>query len=290
MKQGIVVVSHGTADQEARQRTLEDFMLSIGDRLEEAEIVSAFTDSDVRRMLREKSGEKVQNVKAAILSMKEKGITHLTIVTTEIIESFGNKKLREEISGLAGFFKEVHITKPLISSSMDAEITARAFLGAFGDIIGDDTLIVIAEDNKTVYEDPEYSEMFFGEELFDKPLECLQDNLRKVIPNSYVASVHGSRKLYKVIKEINAGDNQIDNQSNESAGAVSGEPERKRIVLIPLEFIAGEVIENEVSREFKGLITRLQEEGYTVEEYFKGLGEYDAFQRLYLRHLYDVRG
>ena len=36
------------------------------------------------------------------------------------------------------------------------------------------------------------------------------------------------------------------------------------------------------------LVLRLEEEGYTVDSIFKGLAEYDDFQRLYMRHLYDV--
>ena len=269
MKQGIVVVNHGTADMDVRLRTIEDFVLSIGDRMEDSDIVSAFTSGDVRKAIRESGGEKVQNLKAAILAMKERGVTHLTVVTTDIIESPEHRKIREEISGLASLFKEVKISKPLLSCSMDSEIAARAFHGTFGDIVGDDILIVVAENDKTIYADPEYAEMFFGEELFDNPLGHFEDTLRKYISNSHVASVSGSRKLYKVLKNL---------KNNEE----------KRVVLVPLEFIAGENIENLVSGSFYELVARLESEGYTVEQHFKGLAEYDAFQRLYMRHLYEA--
>ena len=59
-------------------------------------------------------------------------------------------------------------------------------------------------------------------------------------------------------------------------------------MLVPLEFVAGEEIENELSREYAGLVARLEEDGYNVETVFKGLGEYDEFQRLYLRHIYSA--
>ena len=269
MKQGIVVVSHGTADYEVRLRTIEDFALSIGDRMEDADIVSAYTNGDVRRAIRESSGEKIQNVKAAILTMQQKGVSHLTVVTTDILESVEHKKIREEISGLAGCFKEVHIAKPLLASAKDSEITARAFHGAFSEIVGDDILIVVAENDKTVYDDPEYADMYIGEEMFNDPLGSLEECLRKHIPNSHVASISGKRKLYKIIKSIK------DN-------------EEKRVVLVPLEFIAGENIENKVSQDYAELAARLEQEGYEVDQHFKGLGEYDAFQRLYMRHLYEA--
>ena len=43
MKQGIIVVNHGTVDQDVRTRSIDDFVLSIGDRLEEADIVAVYT-------------------------------------------------------------------------------------------------------------------------------------------------------------------------------------------------------------------------------------------------------
>ena len=40
MKQGIIVVNHGTSDFEARHNTIEEFVLSIGDRFEDADIAT----------------------------------------------------------------------------------------------------------------------------------------------------------------------------------------------------------------------------------------------------------
>ena len=203
--------------------------------------------------------------------MKERGVTHLSVITTDMIEDSGHKKIREEVSSLAGLFRDVRITKPLLSDKKDSDLAARAFFSAFNETVGDDHLVVIACDDRTVYEDQEND--FLMDEVFDKPLECLEESLRGFIKNSYVASISGKRKLYKVIKEINSIE----------------DGRKKRIVLVPLEFIAGETIENEVSRNLPELIERLREEDYDVEVIFKGLGEYDAFQRLYLKHLYDER-
>ena len=124
MKEGIIVVSHGTVNLEARQRTLDEFVLSIGDRFEDADITCAYTDSNVRKALREITGEKIQNVKAAMLSMKERGITDLTVVTTDIIEDENHISMREEVSSVAGLFTTVKISKPLIASLSDDLIVA----------------------------------------------------------------------------------------------------------------------------------------------------------------------
>ena len=49
MKQGIIVVNKGTQDLEVRMKTLDDFVLSIGDRIEDAEISLVFTDGEIEK-------------------------------------------------------------------------------------------------------------------------------------------------------------------------------------------------------------------------------------------------
>ncbi len=256
MKQGIIVVNHGTVDQDVRARSIDDFVLSIGDRLEEADIVSVYTDGDIRRRLRENVGEKVQNLKAAILSMKERGVTDLVVVSTNVHDCEEYKRLKDETVGLAGLFRTVGISQPLIYSETDMGVSARAVKSAFGEIVGEDILILVTTGDKAD-----------GEE----ELKVFEKSLQEHLPNSHVATLHGENKLYRVIKKLKTAGN-----------------ESERVVLVPFEFIAGENVENEVSREYTVLAERLESEGYTVERLFKGLAEYDEFQRLYMRHLYDA--
>ena len=163
--------------------------------------------------------------------------------------------MKEEATGLASIFKTVNISKPLLYDESDYEITARAMHGAFKEIVKDDILVLVTAGHK----------VDAAEELRE-----FERHLGKYFKACYVATLYGEKKLYKVIKEINS-----------LQGA-------KRIVLVPMEFIAGEKVENDVSQEYTSYVLRLEEEGYTVESLFKGLAEYDEFQRLYMRHLYDV--
>lgn len=256
MKQGIIVVNKGTQDLEVRMKTLDDFVLSIGDRIEDAEISLVFTDGEIRKAIREKTGEKVQNLKAEIFAMKERGVSELTVVSTDIHEGPDYKLLKEETVGLATLFNKVNISVPLLYQDSDYEITARAFLGAFGDMAEDSVLVVLAEGHKK-------------EGL--EEMRAFETSLVRYIPNSYVATLNGEKRPYKIIKELKTGIH-----------------EGKRIVLVPLEFVAGETVENAVSQEYTDFVLRLEGEGYTVEPVFKGLAEYDEFQRLYMRHLYDA--
>ena len=59
-------------------------------------------------------------------------------------------------------------------------------------------------------------------------------------------------------------------------------------ILIPFEFLAGDGVENAVSEEYTSLANRLRQEEYEVETIFRGLAEYDDFQRLFLRHVFNA--
>ena len=255
MKQGIIIVNHGTMDSEVRSRTLDDFAYSISDRIPEADVVCVYTNGEVRKGLRETSDEKPQNLKAAILSMKKRGVSSLVIISTDIHDGDDYRKLKEETVGLAALFSDVSISVPLLYADKDFEVTARAMHGAFSELVGDDVLILITTGHKTD-----------GAE----ELRSFETSLKKHINNGYVATLHGEKKLYKVIKEL------------KQSGFEEG-----RVVFVPLEFMAGEGIENEVSQEYTDLVQKLTDEGYKVESIFKGLAEYDEFQRLYMRHFYD---
>ena len=225
MKQGIIVVNHGTVDQDVRARSIDDFVLSIGDRLEEADIVSVYTDGDIRRRLRENVGEKVQNLKAAILSMKERGVTDLVVVSTNVHDCEEYKRLKDETVGLAGLFRTVGISQPLIYSETDMGVSARAVKSAFGEIVGEDILILVTTGDKAD-----------GEE----ELKVFEKSLQEHLPNSHVATLHGENKLYRVIKKLKTAGN-----------------ESERVVLVPFEFMAGENVENEVLiEEFQRLYMR----------------------------------
>ena len=272
MKEGIIVVNHGTLNHEVRLRCIEEFVLAIGDRLEDAEIMFVYTDGDIRRKLREETGEKVQNLKAAILGMKEKGVTHLTVVTTDVIAGEDYERLKGDTVALATLFPVTNISKPLLHAETDYDITARAINAVFGDLVGGDVLMLIAGGKKVR---PAADELDIWAEPEKDHLKELEKAIRKHIPRTYISTLNGEKKPYKVIREL-AG----EAGSQESAG---------RIVLVPLEYLAGDGIENEVSREYDAVAGRLEAEGYTVERSFTGLAEYDDFQRLYMRHLYEAR-
>ncbi|MCR5214228.1 MAG: sirohydrochlorin cobaltochelatase [Eubacterium sp.] len=269
MKEGIIVVNHGTMNGQVHTRCIEELVLSIKDRLEEAEVIHVYTDGNIRKKLREETGVKVQNLKAAILGLKEKGVTHLTVLTTDVFEGQDYYQMKEETIGLAGLFSVTNIARPLLGDAEDYEITARAVKASFGQLVGNDILLLLSGTSKSSDDDS-----------MDLKIKEFERDLRKHLPNSYVASLHGDRKPYKVIKEIKQ-QRQSDNMNTDNNS--------NRIILVPFEYIAGQGIENKVSEEYPGLVSRLKEEGFTVEGMYKGISEYEDFLRLYMRHLYAAR-
>ena len=98
MKKGFLVVSRGSTDENIREKYLKELELIIGERFEDAEIRAAYTDGKIRKELREKTGEKIPSVKAAMLSMKEEGITELTVISTHTVSGYDYRQMSEDVS------------------------------------------------------------------------------------------------------------------------------------------------------------------------------------------------
>ncbi len=61
----------------------------------------------------------------------------------------------------------------------------------------------------------------------------------------------------------------------------------KKVVLVPLMFVAGEHAKNDIAEDWK---TDLEKEGYSVDVKMEGLGQNPEIQDLYISHLKFISG
>lgn len=267
-KQGILFVTSGTVHPAVRRNLIDDFQGAIEDRFPEALVFSSFTSSAVRTFLRKRDGEKIRDIRASLLRMQQEGVTDVAVISTHILEDSRYLDMREQVNSLAQLFSHVQIARPLLDSELDRELFARASVGAFSKRDSTHPLVFLTLGEKNL-----------GNDM----LEGLEQNLRATCgEDTYVTSLYGRRRMHAVLKELHR------KQATEE-GAEEGQSGEKRVVTVmPLMFLnrgmAGEEEERwmETYREAENL---LEDAGFSVEEPASGLGEYDEFQRLYLRHL-----
>ena len=256
MKKGFLVVSRGSTDESIREKYLKELELIIGERFEDAEIRAAYTDGKIRKELREKTGEKIPSVKAAMLSMKEEGITELTVISTHTVSGYDYRQMSEDVSSCGTIFNRVRVTRPLVEMEQDFDLTARAVQSVYKDKVGDGSLILMARGA----DDPD------TEETMQKLEEAVAERFQG---RAYIATLNGSRNLTRVL---------MDMKRQGRSG---------KVVVVPFSFILGE-LEDHLCGGENSYEERLTNQGYEPDCVVEGIGLHDAFLRLYLKHLYEA--
>ena len=256
MKKGFLIVSRGTLDEDVRSRYLRELELHVEERFENAILKRAFTNGEIRRKLRELTGEKVPGVKAAMLSMKEEGVNDITVLSTHVIAGDDYRQMSEDISGCGSLFERIRVAGPLVEKEQDFDLCARAVHSVFGKHVGDGCLVLMARG--AADEDAEETilrlEKSIGERFGGR---------------AYIATLNGSRNLTRVL---------MDMRRQGRSG---------HVVVAPFSFIPDELVYF-LSSGDNSYEDRLLAQGYEPECIEEGLGINDAFLRLYLKHLYDV--
>ncbi len=253
---GYLVVSRGTTEPDIRERYLTELELLIEERNEGLPVRRAFTNPEIRRKVRELTGENVQGVKAAMFSMKEEGVTDLYILSTHVVAGEDYRQMSEDLSGCASLFNSIHVSRPLVEEGNDFDLCARALHSVFGERVGDDCLILMARG----LDDPD------TEEIFEKLERTVAERFGG---KAYISTLNGRRNLTTVL---------MDMRRQGRSG---------RVVVAPFGFILGDMGYHIAGGE-NSYEDRLCNQGYEAEIIEEGLGIHDAFLRLYLKHLYEA--
>jgi len=274
MKQGILVISEGTADPAGRE-DLRILIEEIGERFPDAAAMLAYTDETARKTLREAEGQKVRGIRAAMLKLKEDGVQSLAALTTEVLFSRAYEKEKEELHGCASLFSRMQIARPLIAGEDDLPLFVRCMTGVYGEKAKEKIPVAVVEKELR----PETEAI----------LPLLEDAMRKSLsPQAHVISLMGQKRTKKMLLELEL---QLAGQTAAPAAAEAiAERESGKTIIgfIPLAFLAGDAFRARLSEGDLSPAERTFSAGYEPHFLSEGLGAYDEFLRLYLRRLYEI--
>ena len=106
----ILVTSFGTTYENTRSVTIGAIESSIAERFPEYEVRRAFTSNNIRRILLERDGIKIDSVPEALEKLAAEGVKQVIIMPTHMLEG-------DEYD------------KKIVNSAKDFEDTARVFMG-----------------------------------------------------------------------------------------------------------------------------------------------------------------
>ncbi|QIK54947.1 sirohydrochlorin cobaltochelatase [Dysgonomonas sp. HDW5B] len=249
-KVAILMVHFGTTHDDTRALTIDAMNKKAQAEFPDVELREAYTARIVIKRLGERGIVK-QKPLDVLTQLQKEGYTHILIQTSTIIDGVEMESLQKDIAEVQSEFKEIRIGDPLLYSPEDYE-----------------KLIDILTKNQ----DSETAYVWVGHGTYDSNTAqyAMLDYMLKAEghKNCFVGTIEGYPSYDDMLQQLK----------------VSG---LKKVVLVPLMFVAGEHAKNDIAEDWK---TDLEKEGYSVDVKMEGLGQNPEIQDLYISHLKFISG
>ena len=245
-QQALLMVHFGTTYDETRQQTIDAINEKARSRFSDMVVREAYTSRVVMKRLCERGIVK-ETPTDAMLRLRGEGYRRLIIQPSFVIDGREMEMLRKEADQLRPFFDEILIGTPLLYSVDDAMEVCRLLVSRHP-----------ADKNKCEHV------LFVGHGT-EGPATALYSQLDYMLradgPDNYhVATIEGYPTQQTALDQIKA---------------LRG----RKVILVPLLFVAGDHASNDISGEWK---EELEQQGLNVELHIEGLGEVPEIQNLYI--------
>lgn len=244
-KVAILMVHFGTTHDDTRALTIDAMNKKAQAEFPNVELREAYTARIVIKRLGERGIIK-QKPLDVLTQLHKDGYTHVLIQPSTIIDGVEMESLQKDMAEVQPLFKEVRIGDPLLYSPEDYE-----------------KLIHVLTQNL----DSETAYVWVGHGTYDS-------NTAQYAMLDYMLKAKGHTKCFVGTIE---GYPSFDDMYQQLKASGS-----KKVVLVPLMFVAGEHAKNDIAEDWKN---DLEKEGYSVHVKMEGLGQNPEVQDLYISHL-----
>lgn len=260
MKKAILFVSFGTTFHNTRRKNIDAIAEVIDGIYSDYTLYQAFTSSIVRKKLAEK-GVHVASLEEAFEQMKADGIEVVAIQPSHVISGIEYDKIADAVSRFENDFVKVGLGKVLLSAKADYEKVVDALVSVCG-TLEKDTAVLWMGHGSAHQSGEAYSIMqnTFATKGYD---------------NHFMGTVEGLPCFEDAVKLIHAREKARGKQY-------------AKIILRPFMLVAGDHANNDMAGEEDSWKTALEKQGYAVEAFCVGLGEYAGIKELYLEHLGEL--
>lgn len=255
-KKAILVVSFGTSVNETRVRTLDAIEDSVRDAYPDFRIYRAWTSPRIRTLIYERDHVKIDSVPEAMEQMARDGIRDVIVQPTHMLNGIQNDGMKDDAMKFSGAFSSLRFGSPLLTSAKDGDAVLEAILSEFHDLSNEEMLVLMGHGTahcaNSVYGDLNRRFKDLGH------------------PNIFLGTVDASPDIGELL-------------------ALAAARRPRRILLAPFLIVSGShVLEDMAGANQDSWRSRFSAAGYEVKCVLKGLGEYPAIRRIFLRHIAEA--
>ena len=249
----LLVVSFGTSFNDSRRLTIG----AIEDAMEKAfpqwQVRRALTSQIILDHVRERDGEEMDNVHAALERSVKNGVRRLVVQPTHLMDGFEYHELMDQLSAYADAFDRLEVGRPLLDTAQDMESVARIITDATQEFVDGKTAVVFMGHGTEAASNQVYAQM----------QQVLRD---QGAADRFVGTVEAEPSLEDVLSLVKDGG-------------------YTRVVMRPLMVVAGDHAHNDMAgEEPDSWKSRFEAEGLETVCVLEGLGELEAIRQLYVRH------
>ncbi len=253
----ILVVSFGTSYNDSRRETIGAVEKAVADANPEWSVRRAFTSNIIIDHVRERDGEEIDDLEAALDRAVKNGVKELVVQPTHLMNGHEYTDIETTLAKYADSFEKIELAKQLLDTDEDFEAVISAITDATTDYDDGETAIVYMGHGTTADSNSSYAKI--QEMLTADGYE-----------NYFITTVEASPTPEETLEMVKKGD-------------------YKKVVLLPLMVVAGDHANNDMAGDDDDSIKSLFEKaGYEVETVIQGLGANEDIQEIYLEHVSDA--
>jgi len=242
----LLMVHFGTTYDDTRQKTIDAINLKAREAYPKMAVREAYTSRIVMKRLAQRGLRKDTPVEA-LLRLRGEGYKRLVVQPSFVIDGKEMDLLRRDVNQLRPFFDTISVGTPLLYSVDDCQRVC-------------DVLV-----NRHPASMKQREHVIFVGHGTVGPATALYSQLDYMLRaggrhNYHVATLEGYPTQATLIQALKA-------------------QRARRVVLVPLLFVAGDHASNDINVEWK---EALQQQGFSVSVVLEGLGEVPQIQELYL--------
>lgn len=255
-KKAILLVSTGTTYNDIREKTIDAIEKAMIVQFKDFKVYSVFSSQSIVQKIEKRDKVNILDVKEAIEQLEADGIEAVVVQPTYVMNGLEFENMKAIVEQHKDCFEQIAYAAPLLTSTQDYKAIAEVMYQETTSLQADEAVVYMGHGTDH-YANAAYAALNY----------VLEDlGYHHIV----VGTLESYPSIDNVIKKLKA-------------------QKVKKVKLMPFMIMAGSHANKDMAGDDEdSWKVQLEKAGFEVECVLKGLGEYEAIQKIYVQHTQDA--